>query len=212
MIPVTTHKKFPTPQELGYDRDMPRFIALYWEPMGDELASYDGRNTTVGMLDNWKFLTWKQAALMEGHILEIGDCDREAMYWLIYDNVDNLLYLEPSAEAASFIEAQWPEREEFPYGEFPNYAEIVDPDYQDNLAEIARDTYRQLHGDDPEDTLQLKGVAREFPTIYRDDPTPTIKFRWDLTILPFCTCLVPEITLARIDHCLKCQKPLLGRR
>lgn len=72
---------------LGY-RSARRFVAVSWEPAGDEAAYFDGLITVVGA-DPWAYaaLVWppRVAAWLRGHAIMLGNSDRAATHWLLVD-------------------------------------------------------------------------------------------------------------------------------
>jgi len=87
-----------------------RFVALYWEPCGDEAAYDDGISSAVGMSDNWLFLDFLHRDdvgrwLDENH-LHVGSSDESAQHWLVVDALTNDLYSAPTGEAVRILRTQ----------------------------------------------------------------------------------------------------------
>ena len=84
---------FPLPPgflaAFGY-RGGRRFVALYWEPCGDESCYCDGVSTACGLTDNWLYLDFvRQSHVLrwrEEHVLDLGSSDGEAKHWLVVDS------------------------------------------------------------------------------------------------------------------------------
>jgi hypothetical protein len=73
-----------------------RFVALYWEPCGDEASWDDGVSSAVGMSDNWMYLDFiRQAhvrAWIDANGLNLGNSDESAVHWLVADSITGDLY------------------------------------------------------------------------------------------------------------------------
>jgi hypothetical protein len=93
----------------GY-RGTRRFLALYWEPCGDESCYCDGVSTAVGMTDDWLYLDFiRQPHVLrwrEEHDLDLGSSDGEAKDWLVVDSSTGKLFAAPRMEAHSIVVRQ----------------------------------------------------------------------------------------------------------
>src|SRR5688572_7882119 len=73
-----------------------RFVALYWEPCGDEAAFDDGVSSAIGMSDNWLFLGFiRQPDVrrwLDDNTINLGNSDESATHWLIADTLTNDLF------------------------------------------------------------------------------------------------------------------------
>jgi hypothetical protein len=73
-----------------------RFVALYWEPCGDEAAFDDGISSAVGLSDNWLYLHFihqsEVFAWVEAHRLNLGNSDESAQHWWLTDRSTGNLY------------------------------------------------------------------------------------------------------------------------
>lgn len=87
-----------------------RFIALYWEPGGDEACYDDGESFACGMCDNGLYLgfvyqphvgTW-----LNENGIHLGDSEREARHWLVTDAQTGDLYAAPRREASLVVRTQ----------------------------------------------------------------------------------------------------------
>ena len=93
----------------GY-RYVRRFVALYWEPCGDEACYDDGVSSACGMSDNWLYLDFiRQAEVrrwLDEQGLNLGNSDESATHWLIADAVTGDLYAAPRREAQEIVRRQ----------------------------------------------------------------------------------------------------------
>src|SRR4051812_19725987 len=80
-----------------------RFVALYWEPCGDEAAFDDGISSAIGMSDNWLFLALirrpEVRRWLGGNGINLGSSDEPVTHWLIADTLTNDLFAAPVREA-----------------------------------------------------------------------------------------------------------------
>lgn len=87
-----------------------RFVAMYWEPSGDEAAYEDGISAAVGLSDNWLFLDFiRQPEVrhwLDEQDIHLGNSDEEAEHWLIADAVTGDLYAAPRREALEAFRQQ----------------------------------------------------------------------------------------------------------
>jgi hypothetical protein len=93
----------------GY-REGRRFVALYWEPCGDEACYDDGVSYACGMSDNWLYLGFirrpEVRRWLDEQGLNLGNSDEPATHWLIADAVTGDLYAAPRREALEIIRRQ----------------------------------------------------------------------------------------------------------
>src|SRR5262249_55392520 len=93
----------------GY-REGRRFVALYWEPSGDEACYDDGISSAVGMSDNWLYLAFirrpEVRRWLDEQGLNLGSSDEPAEHWLIADAVTGDLYAAPRREAGQIVRQQ----------------------------------------------------------------------------------------------------------
>lgn len=89
-----------------------RFVALYWEPSGDEACYDDGVSSACGSCDNWLYLDFiHQPALarwIDENGLCLGNSDEPARHWLVADAATGDLYAALRREAYSVLLAQRP--------------------------------------------------------------------------------------------------------
>src|ERR1700739_188850 len=87
-----------------------RFVALYWEPCGDEACYDDGEWSGCGMSDNWLFLDFiHQAAVqpwLDDNGIHLGNSDEAARHWLVVDAATSEVYAAPRAEACRLVRTQ----------------------------------------------------------------------------------------------------------
>jgi hypothetical protein len=87
-----------------------RFVALYWEPCGDEACYDDGATYACGMSDNWLYLGFiRQQHVyrwLDEHNLNLGNSDEAAQHWLVADALTGDLYAAPSREASAVVRQQ----------------------------------------------------------------------------------------------------------
>jgi hypothetical protein len=87
-----------------------RFVALYWEPCGDEAAYEDGVSSAVGLNDNWLYLHFVHLievnAWIEANRLNLGNSDESAKDWWLADRVTGDLYAGPRREIYCILLSQ----------------------------------------------------------------------------------------------------------
>jgi hypothetical protein len=95
-VPITLPPSFE--EAVGYPRGC-RWVALYWEPCGDEAMYDDGYCSGDG--NDWGLLSFirhpKIAPWLKGY--DIGSSDDEAKDWLLCDLESRALFIGPRAEA-----------------------------------------------------------------------------------------------------------------
>jgi hypothetical protein len=93
-----------------------RFVALYWEPCGDEVCYDDGVSSACGLCDNWLYLDFIHqlpvAGWLEENDINLGNSDQPAQHWLVVDSTTGEVYAAPSREAHAAVF-----RQEVPGGE-----------------------------------------------------------------------------------------------
>ncbi len=84
-----------------------RFVALFWEPGGDEACYDDGRSYACGCCDNWLFLDFIRQtdvrAWLYGNGVHLGSSDEPATHWLVVDGVNWEVYAAPSQDARAIL-------------------------------------------------------------------------------------------------------------
>jgi hypothetical protein len=80
-----------------------RFVALYWEPSGDEACYDDGASYACGLSDNWLFLDFVRrpevSRWLDEHGVHLGDSEEAARHWLVVDAQTAEVYAAPRHEA-----------------------------------------------------------------------------------------------------------------
>ncbi len=93
-------------EQFGYTGGR-RFVAMFWEPCGDESVFDDGVSSACGMSDNWLYLAFIRkpplADWLHGKDIRLGDSEREALHWLLVDAQTGDLYAAGRREAASIL-------------------------------------------------------------------------------------------------------------
>lgn len=92
---------------LGYDGDA-RYVAIWWEPGGDEACWSDGRQMTVGA-------EWPAYLALIDHNFpfpadpQLGGSDESARFWLVVDrHTFHDAWLVPAAVTDNILRGQWP--------------------------------------------------------------------------------------------------------
>jgi hypothetical protein len=87
-----------------------RFVALFWEPCGDEACYDDGESYACGLCVNGLFLGFvcqqHVHRWLEEHRLNLGSSDEEARHWLVADAQNGELYAAPRSEASAAVRQQ----------------------------------------------------------------------------------------------------------
>jgi hypothetical protein len=93
-----------------------RFVALYWEPAGDEATYDDGTSSACGLSNNWLYLDFIHqlpvAGWLEENGIHLGNSDQPASHWLVIDSTTGELYAAPRRQAHAIVF-----RQELPGGE-----------------------------------------------------------------------------------------------
>ncbi len=67
-----------------------RYVALWWESAGDELAWSDGAHSGAGQLDHWSWLDYMRRGAIYGWLVEyqvnLGSSDTVATHALVIDS------------------------------------------------------------------------------------------------------------------------------
>ena len=110
---MLTKAPFPLPagflQAFGYQGGR-RFVALYWEPCGDEACYDDGVSYACGLCDNWLYLRFIHRPEVRRWLAEqglnLGNCDEPATHWLVADATTGDLSAAPRREALEIVRQQ----------------------------------------------------------------------------------------------------------
>lgn len=64
-----------------------RFVALYWEPCGDESCYCDGVSSACGLSDNWMYLDFVRQPhvrqWLDANGVHLGNSEEDARHWLV---------------------------------------------------------------------------------------------------------------------------------
>ena len=93
-------------RRFGYP-GMRRFVALYWEPCGDEACYDDGVSDASGLCDNWLYLGFIHQQhvyrWLDVHGINLGNSDETARHWLVADVPTGDLYAASTREASAVV-------------------------------------------------------------------------------------------------------------
>lgn len=109
-----TRLKIPVPpapileQAVGYRnvRDA-RFLALWWEPCGDEFMVSDGFETFTGNWRGYQAYVLHKAVISQLKAYNLGSSDDTAEYRLVIDLRDRKAFIAPCKEADTLLTSQW---------------------------------------------------------------------------------------------------------
>lgn len=83
-------------EQLGY-RGHRRFVAAYWEPLGDEVTVCDDFTSATGLGDHYAWSDLVHQRLVRTWLVEqdinLGNSDESATHWLIVDRTTNQGYV-----------------------------------------------------------------------------------------------------------------------
>lgn len=95
-------------QAVGYRRgEEARYLALWWEPCGDEVMVSDGYISFTG---HWPgYLAYVQHRTIYPHLIgfNLGSSECEADCRLVIDRIDQAAYILPSSQASRLLASQW---------------------------------------------------------------------------------------------------------
>jgi hypothetical protein len=84
-----------------------RFVALFWEPCGDEACYDDGQRYACGLCDNWHFLDSVRRPdvrlWLDENSLHLGNSDETACQWLVVDACTGEVFAVPHQEARAIL-------------------------------------------------------------------------------------------------------------
>jgi hypothetical protein len=96
-------------QAFGY-RGGRRFVALFWEPAGDEACYDDGVSYACGTSNNWLYLRFIRRPdvrrWLDGQGLHLGNSDEPTEHWQVADATTGDLYAAPLREALELVHRQ----------------------------------------------------------------------------------------------------------
>jgi hypothetical protein len=134
---------------LGYEGEA-RYVAIYWEPAGDEASYDDGRVNLCGA--NWTAYQTLLGFQESGRLdyawqfqFETGSSEEPAKYWIVIDRQyqEHMAWLVSPEEASFFLRLQWPELVAIDEGELPAGEELPPIDWMALQAEITR-SFREI--------------------------------------------------------------------
>lgn len=84
-----------------------KFVALFWEPCGDEACYDDGQSYACGCCDNWLYLDFIRKPdvrrWLDEHGINLGNSDETAVHWLVVDAVSGEVYVAPRQDARAIL-------------------------------------------------------------------------------------------------------------
>ena len=87
-----------------------RWVALFWEPAGDELGWTDGQSSGAGQLDHWPFLDLVHRPQVRGWLVEyqvdLGSSEAPGSRALVIDRETGQAWVAPMATARAIVRAQ----------------------------------------------------------------------------------------------------------
>ena len=87
-----------------------RWVALYWEPAGDELGWTDGQSSGAGQLDHWPYLDLVHRPQVRGwlieHEIDLGNSEEPASHALVIDRETGQAWIAPMATARAIVRTQ----------------------------------------------------------------------------------------------------------
>ena len=96
-------------EQLGYYRNR-RFVAAYWESLGDEVTIRDDQviATGLGLRYAWSdfFHQGQMCTWLWLHNINLGNSDERETHWLIIDRVANQGFITPRAHGYHVIQQQ----------------------------------------------------------------------------------------------------------
>lgn len=96
-------------EQLGYRGDR-RFVAVHWEPFGDEVTVRDDRSSSTGLGDRYAwsdFFHQRQIrAWLWEHDINLGNSDEAPTHWLLIDRLTKDGFIVSSDRGRQFIQQQ----------------------------------------------------------------------------------------------------------
>jgi hypothetical protein len=84
-----------------------RFVALFWEPCGDEACYDDGQSYACGCCDNWLYLGFIRRPDVQRWLdengIHLGNSDETALHWLVVDAGSSEVYVASRQEARAIL-------------------------------------------------------------------------------------------------------------
>lgn len=117
----TTQLKIPVPpapvleQAVGYRNYRgARYLALWWEPCGDEAMVSDGLVTFTGLWPGYLAFVQHRAVHPQVAAYNLGSSEDPAEYRLVIDLDERLAFIAPCREAERLVTFQWGNPQEKP--------------------------------------------------------------------------------------------------
>ena len=90
----------------GY-RNERRWVALFWEPCGDEACFDDGQSYACGCCDNWLYLKFTRQPdvrrWLDQNDIHLGNSDEPARQWLVVDAITGEVFALVRHEARAML-------------------------------------------------------------------------------------------------------------
>jgi len=116
-----TQLKIPVPpapvleQAVGYrNYRSARYLALWWEPCGDEAMVSDGFVTFTGLWPGYLAFVQHRAVHPKVAAYNLGSSEEPAEYRLVIDLDERLAFIAPCREAERLVTSQWGNPQEKP--------------------------------------------------------------------------------------------------
>jgi len=116
-----TQLKIPVPpapvleQAVGYRNYRgARYLALWWEPCGDEAMVSDGFVTFTGLCPGYLAFVQHRAVHPQVAAYNLGSSEEPAEYRLVIDLDQRLAFIAPCREAERLVTSQWGNPQEKP--------------------------------------------------------------------------------------------------
>jgi len=116
-----TQLKIPVPpapvleQAVGYRNYRgARYLALWWEPCGDEAMVSDGLVTFTGLWPGYLAYVQHRAVHLQVAAYNLGSSEEPAEYRLVIDLDQRLAFIVPCREAEKLVTSQWGNPQEKP--------------------------------------------------------------------------------------------------
>jgi len=91
-----------------------RFLALWWEPCGDEAMVSDGLVTFTGLWTGYLAYVQHRTIHPQVAAYNLGSFEEPAEYHLVIDLDERLAFITPCREAESFLTSRWGNPQEKP--------------------------------------------------------------------------------------------------
>lgn len=106
-LPVALPLSFA--ERLGYRSDQ-RFVAAYWEPLGDEVTVCDDHWTATGLADRYAWSDFVHQRELQTWLsqkgLNLGNSDQGATHWLIIDRLTDDGFVADALHGRRIVQQQ----------------------------------------------------------------------------------------------------------